>query len=123
MEQKRSRCVSCPCGLQDEKHKAAAAERERRQREEATTSKAAQGSKQLVKQLQHKRFKQVRRLQCSATAAVSEPNSPSAASPAAAMRKRLHIVHLHKGSRLRCMACSGDAAVGPNQCVVCGLLL
>lgn len=39
--------------------KAAAAERERRQREEATVSKAAQGSKQLVKQLQHKRFKQV----------------------------------------------------------------
>jgi hypothetical protein len=39
--------------------KAAAAERERRQREEATISKAAQGSKQLVKQLQHKRFKQV----------------------------------------------------------------
>lgn len=39
--------------------KAAAAERERRQREEMTASKAAQGSKHLIKQLQHKRFRQV----------------------------------------------------------------
>lgn len=44
---------------QEEKHKAAAAERERRQKEEAAASKAATGSKQLVKQLQHKRFKQI----------------------------------------------------------------
>lgn len=54
------RLMACGCRcLQGEKMKAAAAERERRQREEATVSKAAQGSKQLVKQLQHKRFKQV----------------------------------------------------------------
>lgn len=39
--------------------KAAAAERERRLREEAAASKAAQGSKHLIKQLQHKRFRQV----------------------------------------------------------------
>jgi hypothetical protein len=45
--------------LQEEKHKAAAAERERKQKEEAGCSKAASGSKQLVRQLQHKRFKQV----------------------------------------------------------------
>lgn len=44
---------------QEEKHKAAALERERRRREEATSSKQAQGSKHLVKALQHKRFKQV----------------------------------------------------------------
>lgn len=49
--------------LQEEKQKAAAAERERRLREEAATSKAAQGSKHLIKQLQNKRFKQVRREQ------------------------------------------------------------
>lgn len=44
---------------QDEKFKAAAQERERRVREEAATSKQAHGSKQLIRALQHKRFKQV----------------------------------------------------------------
>jgi hypothetical protein len=50
--------------LQDEKLRAAAAERERRAREDAASSKAAQGSRVLVRQLQHKRFKQVRRACC-----------------------------------------------------------
>ena len=56
---KETHNVAAAVCLQGEKMKAAAAERERRQREEMTASKAAQGSKHLIKQLQHKRFRQV----------------------------------------------------------------
>ena len=56
---------------QEEKFKAAAMERERRAREEATSSKQAQGSKQLVRALQHKRFKQVRRMLTACAAGVT----------------------------------------------------
>lgn len=44
---------------QDEKAKAAVDEKERKQRENATRAKQSKGSKEMVKSLQHKRFKQV----------------------------------------------------------------